>query len=675
MFLFFLICSFPITAFIHPTQARHARKVEMKKLNFKNIPKQVSVNGTALPYVQIGRIGCNQKLLHMKLEINTPEIMKIGNKAKKSYEKLKEDMKRQFSNNTVRDFSFINQSFWNDAGFEHDLQKMVTALGALSRINGLNSSNKAQHQHNRFKRMGDLRLDLHPGAVVKELFEGVNNILSLPTLKKVARDTQLQAVSLSRMNQSLAIIDNRLDTFDAQVAELFAHAWKSIMALEIRIDIQKRKMELRILIRDITTNVRNIIRSLPSLNKGIITHDLIPAEEVEQIFEILQTDANKHGQKLTVHKYMDLYLAKASFYITKDLVIRIIWSTTTVSATTTMDLYEWINVPIQFEDDYFKLTNVPTHIGLSNGLNQNRQAMEIWNIDDCKDDYHDGEYICNAKIPVLKNISDSCLASILASKTTVQCEADKLLEPIQPEYYWISTGMLALFLPERSPIYHKCDGEDGRKTFHQGIILQNIGESCSLETQRWKFLKTEKVVQAKYEIKQMQNFSHVFEAVEAEFEVPSKTNPEWNATHSPTFIPWNQDQEYLQHNDTMALTALIMAMISMILWAISVSYLVFKGRQIPYQVNPQQEQQQQLSLLRRILQCFCKFLCNCTKQNGQETQPQPQPILQGHHLLQQPLPQGHHPQQVAIGDQLIPNFEIVHQPPPAPQQQQPANAA
>ena len=446
----------------------------------------------------------------------------------------------------------------------------------------------------RFKR--NLVVDLNPGSIIREAIVGISNALNYPTLKKIAERQDVQEISMHHLKQAMEKMVSKLDSIDNDVATLFAFNYKASQKLNIRMIVNKKKHDLRIIFRDITNQASNILKSLPFLNKGVVTVDLVPLEVAENVMQSIKDDVSHHGQELITKEYMDMYLCPASFYI-KNMVLHMVWHTDSIDKKRKMTLYEWIPAPIMYIEKHYKLVNIPRFIGITSGLLQDMEAIQIQDLDkECRA-FRNGMYTCNNQIPVLKKIANFCLPSIIAG-IKAPCEAIEIKDP-QPEFYWSKTKVLALFLPAREPIYTKCEDSPGITSFQQGIVMKSIGERCTLSTRGWRFATDEMVAKSSFQATQINDFAHVLEPTFAELAVEDQPNP-WlepssisNATNFTSIIKQHLQQvitsphDMVQQNSNMVKIAFGAAMAALILWAISAAYVIFKVQQI--QIHPEHD--------------------------------------------------------------------------------------
>ena len=336
-------------------------------------------------------------------------------------------------------------------------------------------SNKMNEKPNRRKRQINVNVDFSKtiGAVVN----GLSNLIHGTTMQRIKKDQARMIINIQTNSADISSIKKALAAVQLSVNNNID-----------RINFIDATIQMGDVINNLWRHIVDATDAIPWLAQGILTTKALSIPEASSGLGSLQQKVAAEGLVLATENTLELYGLDCSYYQERSntKVYHVMVHIPAYWRKHAMTLFEVLAFPFQTDSSYaYPDPPTPRYLGLTEGLPRDREAVTLKenDLERCfRTSALSPTYVCST--PTIKNLQ-TCLPMLFDDPGSSPEPCNMKNEPPAPDYQWTRTNQLALFLPNRSPIYNTC--RDKSNSELMGIHLISLTPGCYVHTPEWTF--------------------------------------------------------------------------------------------------------------------------------------------------------------------------------------------
>ena len=324
----------------------------------------------------------------------------------------------------------------------------------------------------------EINLNLDIGNFVGNILNGVANLFNSREMTRIKNNQKHLVKKLQTQNKRIEDLVNEIEELERRV--IFTLTETKWLAVTTRIT---QALDQAI------TMVKDTTQAVVDLNNGIVSTKILSLSKAKEAHGQMKQQLLESGLRMAYDDAIDLYSAQSSWMVENGHKLEIVIHCEVFDQdgrSGNLNLYQVPNLPMIVERNQTEVTVIldseVAWVGISDGLDKERTYAEFkdFEFEDACREFAPKEFLCSEPIIMKKDISKSCVASLLLNKLSERCEF-KRIDSMDARIVRLYSGAVYLFLPEKTEVAIVC--KNGTEThFWSGVIRYSPQAGCRLET-------------------------------------------------------------------------------------------------------------------------------------------------------------------------------------------------
>ena len=320
------------------------------------------------------------------------------------------------------------------------------------------------HQTRHKRSVVNVNLDL--GNVFMHVMNGIASIFNYNQMNHLKTRQQ-------HMIKNIKILEDRMN----KVYKAFLNLEFNVHDMTESVYDNSRTLAISAVITETTDVVRRISKAVIHLNSGILSPEILPVEDVDELLPALKNQIHNEGYSLETTETIQVYSQPFSFMI-ENGILDLFIHFKAFNPLRLFSLWQYIDLPFFVDEEPVRITDSHRFLAFNE---ETENVMVLENLNDCYELRSDQRHFICPKTPIMKKYEDLCLPSLFTSGNLQNCAVEKTQN--LASWFVSLIGSIAVFLPEPTTLIKTCrDGPTTTETVSAGVQFLNHSASCAVHS-------------------------------------------------------------------------------------------------------------------------------------------------------------------------------------------------